>query len=462
MADFKNIYFVGIGGIGMSALARHFKAIGYNVAGYDRTRTALTNEIEAEGIAITFDDKVEAIPQLFCDKEQTKIVFTPAVPADNNILTYFRTNGFDIVKRAAMLGELTSQADAICIAGTHGKTTTSTIVAHILRNSSVGCSAFLGGISNNYNTNYWSNVNSQFVVTEADEYDRSFLALHPYLSLITAMDADHLDIYGTKNEVIKAFKQYASQTTIGGSLVCKLGLPITTDDIDEDVELFTYSATDSDADFFAFGIKLSGDRYHFSVSTPFGIIRDVTLGVPGRHNIENAVAAIALAMLAGAEEDEVRNALKTFTGNRRRFQYRIEDKRFVMIDDYAHHPAEISTMLNSVREMYGNRKVTVVFQPHLYTRTRDFAPEFAKALSLADRILLLDIYPARELPIEGVSSQMLAKLMTKADVQLTTKETLVADILQHPLDVLIMMGAGNIDAMVPMVEEKIKELLKVQ
>ncbi len=459
MADFKNIYFVGIGGIGMSALARHFNAIGYNVAGYDRTRTTLTNEIEAEGIAITFDDDVAAIPQIYLDKELTKVVFTPAIPNDNNILTYFRQNGFDIMKRSAMLGQLTAQSDAICIAGTHGKTTTSTLTAHILRHSSVGCSAFLGGISNNYDTNYWSNTESQFVVTEADEYDRSFLALHPYLSLITAMDADHLDIYGTKNEVIKAFKQYASQTTIGGSLVCKLGLPITTDDIDEDVELFTYSLSDTNADFYAFGIKLSGDRYHFSVSTPFGIVRDVTLGVPGRHNIENAVAAVALSMLAGTEEDEVRNALKTFTGNRRRFQYRIENKRFVMIDDYAHHPAEISTMLTSVREMYGERKVTVVFQPHLYTRTRDFAPEFAKALSLAHRVLLLDIYPARELPIEGVNSQMLANLMKNVDVQMTTKETLVDDILKQPLDILVMMGAGNIDAMVPVVEEKLKEVL---
>ena len=462
MSDFKNIYFVGIGGIGMSALARHFKALGYNVAGYDRTPTKLTNEIESEGISITFDDNVESVQPIFRDKEQTKVVFTPAIPADNNILTFFRNGGFDVVKRSAMLGQLTSQADAICIAGTHGKTTTSTLVAHILRQSEFGCSAFLGGISNNYGTNYWSDTNSNFVVTEADEYDRSFLTLHPYISLITAMDADHLDVYGTKDEVVKAFKQYASQTTVGGSLVCKLGLPISEQDIDEDVELFTYSATDTKADFYAFGIHLSADRYHFSISTPFGIVRDVMLGLPGRHNVENAVAAVALAMLAGANEDDVRTALRTFTGNRRRFQYHIEEKNFVLIDDYAHHPAEISTMLTSVREMYDKRKITVVFQPHLYTRTRDFAPEFAKALSLADRILLLDIYPARELPIEGVNSQMLANLMPNADVQLTTKQTLIADILQRPLDVLVMMGAGNIDAMVPEVEKELRQVIDKQ
>ena len=456
------VYFLGIGGIGMSALARYFKAKGHDVAGYDRTRTTLTDEIEAEGISITFSDNVDTIPTIFQDKEQTQVVFTPAIPADNNILTFFRKGDFCILKRAALLGQLTSQSDAICIAGTHGKTTTSTLVAHILKQSSLGCSAFLGGISNNYNTNYWSNTNSNFVVTEADEYDRSFLTLHPYLSLITAMDADHLDIYGTKDEVVKAFKQYALQTTIGGSLVCKLGLPISESDIDEDVELFTYSATNTKADFYAFGIKLSADRYHFSISTPFGIVRDVVLGVPGRHNVENAVAAVALAMLAGADEDDVRNALRTFTGNRRRFQYRIEEKNFVLIDDYAHHPAEISTMLSSVREMYDKRKVTVVFQPHLYTRTRDFASEFAQALSLADRILLLDIYPARELPIEGVTSQMLADLMPNADVQLTTKQNLVSDILQRPLDVLVMMGAGNIDAMVPEVEQQLKQVLSKQ
>lgn len=459
MAEFKNIYFVGIGGIGMSALARHFKAIGYNVAGYDKTRTRLTDEIESEGIAISFDDDVATIADIYRDKEQTKVVFTPAIPHDNKIMSFFREGGFDVMKRAAMLGELTSRFDAICIAGTHGKTTTSTLTAHIMRNSSLGCSAFLGGISTNYDTNYWSNTESGFVVTEADEYDRSFLQLHPFLSVITAMDADHLDIYGTKDEVVKAFRQFAKQTTCGGSLVCKKGLPISQDDIDEDVELFTYSLDDPDSDFYAFDIRLSNGRYKFSIATPFGIVRNVMLGLPGRHNVENAVAAAALSMLAGAEEDEVREAMKTFKGNRRRFQYRIEDKNIVLIDDYAHHPEEIRTMLTSVREMYDGRKVTVVFQPHLYTRTRDFADGFAKSLAIADRVLLLDIYPARELPIEGVNSQMLANKMKGTNVSLTTKETLLVDLQSETLDVVIMMGAGNIDALVPVVEEELKKLI---
>jgi len=458
MAEYRNIYFIGIGGIGMSAIARHFKAIGYNVAGYDKTRTKLTDEIEAEGISVTFDDDVNTIAEIYKDKELTKVVVTPAIPQDNQILNFFKNGGYDMMKRAAMLGELTSKSDAICIAGTHGKTTTSTLTAHILKNSSVGCSAFLGGISTNYDTNYWSNTASNFVVTEADEYDRSFLSLHPFLSLITAMDADHLDIYGTKDEVIKAFKQFANLTTVGGSLVYKLGLPISDDDVNEDVELFTYSRDDTDADFYAFDIKLSNGRYKFSISTPFGIVRNITLGLPGKHNVENAVAAAALAMLAGAEEDEVRNAMKTFKGNRRRFQYRIEEKDVVLIDDYAHHPEEIKTMLSSVKEMYDGRKVTVVFQPHLYTRTRDFADGFAKSLSIADRVLLLDIYPARELPIEGVNSQMLADKMKGVDVTLTDKDKLIDDILSKPLDVLIMMGAGNIDALVPKVEARIKEI----
>ncbi|MCQ2203165.1 MAG: UDP-N-acetylmuramate--L-alanine ligase [Bacteroidales bacterium] len=460
MAEFKNIYFVGIGGIGMSALARHFKALGYNVSGYDKTRTRLTDEIEAENISVTFDDEVGSIPETFKDKEQTKVVFTPAIPKDNKILSYFVDNGYDVMKRAAMLGELTSKSDAICIAGTHGKTTTSTLTAHILKNSSVGCSAFLGGISTNYDTNYWSNTQSQFVVTEADEFDRSFLHLHPYLALITAMDADHLDIYGTKEEVVKAFRQFASQTTVGGSLVYKLGLPLSEKDVDEDVELFSYSVDNADADFYAFDIKLSCGRYKFSVSTPFGIVRNITLGLPGRHNVENAVAATALAMLAGAEEDEVRDAMKTFKGNRRRFQYRIEQPKLVLIDDYAHHPEEIRTMLTSVKEMYDDRKVTVVFQPHLYTRTRDFADGFAKSLSIADRVLLLDIYPAREQPIPGVTSQMLAQKIKGSKVSLTTAETLLDDLLSESVDVVIMMGAGNIDAMVPTVEKRLLELNK--
>lgn len=459
-----NVYFIGIGGIGMSALARHFNAQGSHVAGYDRTATRLTDEIIAEGIEISFEDDINTVPEEFKNQETTTVVVTPAIPQSNKILTYFSSNGFDVVKRSTMLGYLTQDSDAICIAGSHGKTTTSTLTAHILKNSQVGCSAFLGGISANYNTNYWSNTKSSFIVTEADEFDRSFLKLHPYLSLITSMDADHLDVYGTADEVKKAFRQFARQTVVGGSIVYKFGLNIgeAAEDQASETEEFTYSLDNDEADFYAFDIKLDGGLYKFSVKTPFGIVRDLKLGLPGMHNVENAVAAISLAMLAGAEANEVREALATFRGNRRRFQYRINERNFCLIDDYAHHPEEIRTMLTSLRKMYGERKITAVFQPHLFTRTRDFADDFASALSLADRILLLEIYPAREEPIEGINSSMLINKMSNRNVKLINKENLINEIEAEPLDVIVMMGAGDIDKLVPIVEERIKATKNIQ
>ncbi len=460
MAKTDNIYFVGIGGIGMSAIARHYKKMGKNVSGYDKTNSRLIEEMASEGIKTTFQDCVSEIPQAFKDKANTTVVYTPAIPKDNEILTYFRENGFDVVKRAVMLGDLTKNHDAICISGSHGKTTTSTLVAHIMRNSTLGCSAFLGGISSNYDTNYWSNTDSDYVVTEADEYDRSFLQLHPFLTLITAMDPDHLDIYGTKDEMRKAFHQFASQTTCGGSIIYKYGLEFNEGVVDEDVEIFTYSLSDSKADFYAYSVVLNNEGlYTFSVSTPMGQIRDLTMGLPGLHNVENAVAAIALANLAGVEDSEIRKALASFRGNRRRFDFRIRTKELTLIDDYAHHPEEIRTMLTSVKAMYPHRKVTVAFQPHLYTRTRDFANEFASALSLADRVVLLNIYPARELPIEGVNSEMLASKIT-TDVTLTTKEHLVMEITSKPIDVVVVMGAGDIDRLVEPIEKQMLEMLK--
>lgn len=460
MAKTDNIYFVGIGGIGMSAIARHYKKMGKNVSGYDKTNSRLIEEMVSEGIKTTFQDCVSEIPQAFKDKANTTVVYTPAIPKDNEILTYFRENGFDVVKRAVMLGDLTKNHDAICISGSHGKTTTSTLVAHIMRNSTLGCSAFLGGISSNYDTNYWSNTDSDYVVTEADEYDRSFLQLHPFLTLITAMDPDHLDIYGTKDEMRKAFHQFASQTTCGGSIIYKYGLEFNEGVVDEDVEIFTYSLSDSKADFYAYSVVLNNEGlYTFSVSTPMGQIRDLTMGLPGLHNVENAVAAIALANLAGVEDSEIRKALASFRGNRRRFDFRIRTKELTLIDDYAHHPEEIRTMLTSVKAMYPHRKVTVAFQPHLYTRTRDFANEFASALSLADRVVLLNIYPARELPIEGVNSEMLASKIT-TDVTLTTKEHLVMEITSKPIDVVVVMGAGDIDRLVEPIEKQMLEMLK--
>lgn len=444
----------------MSAIARHYKKMGKNVSGYDKTNSRLIEEMVSEGIKTTFQDCVSEIPQAFKDKANTTVVYTPAIPKDNEILTYFRENGFDVVKRAVMLGDLTKNHDAICISGSHGKTTTSTLVAHIMRNSTLGCSAFLGGISSNYDTNYWSNTDSDYVVTEADEYDRSFLQLHPFLTLITAMDPDHLDIYGTKDEMRKAFHQFASQTTCGGSIIYKYGLEFNEGVVDEDVEIFTYSLSDSKADFYAYSVVLNNEGlYTFSVSTPMGQIRDLTMGLPGLHNVENAVAAIALANLAGVEDSEIRKALASFRGNRRRFDFRIRTKELTLIDDYAHHPEEIRTMLTSVKAMYPHRKVTVAFQPHLYTRTRDFANEFASALSLADRVVLLNIYPARELPIEGVNSEMLASKIT-TDVTLTTKEHLVMEITSKPIDVVVVMGAGDIDRLVEPIEKQMLEMLK--
>ncbi len=457
----ERVYFVGIGGIGMSAIARHFNSIGVKVAGYDRTATPLTAELEAEGIGISYADSEDEIPAEFRSPQGTSVVYTPAIPADSAILSFFRKNGFTVEKRAAVLGRLVSENyNPICIAGTHGKTTTSTLTAHILRGSEVGCSAFLGGISVNYNTNYWHDPKSSLMVTEADEYDRSFLHLHPYLALITATDADHLDIYGTHDEVKKAFLQFAQQTQPGGAVVYNLKASLDLDAIDEDIELFSYSLSDAKSDFYASNIKLENGRYTFSVNTPMGVVKNLTIGLPGLHNIENAVGAVALATLAGATESEISSALASFRGNRRRFEVRIATDDFCLIDDYAHHPEEIRTMLTSVKKMYAGRDLTVVFQPHLYTRTRDFADGFASALSLADHVILLDIYPAREEPIEGVTSQMLLQKIT-TDASLVSKEELCSALTQSKRDIVIMMGAGNIDALVPVVEQYMKDFLKI-
>ena len=459
-----NIYFIGIGGIGMSALARHFKFVGKNVAGYDKTPSRLTNEIQSEKISVIFEDDENLIPETFRDKEDTLVVYTPAIPADSHIYQYFLKGGFNLQKRATTLGMLTKELDAICISGTHGKTTTSTLVAHILRNSTVGCSAFLGGISANYATNYWSNAESSFVVTEADEYDRSFLHLYPYLSLITAMDADHLDIYGNIKELRKAFHQFASQTQCGGSVVYKYGIDFDESVVDEDVEIFTYSCTNAKADFYASKIILTPEGlYICCFKSPMGHISNLVLWLPGLHNVENAVAAIALATLAGAQDDEIRESLLSFRGNRRRFEFHLRTQEMVLIDDYAHHPQEIATMLNSVRSLYPNRKLTVCFQPHLYTRTRDFADDFAKSLSIADRVFLLDIYPARELPIEGVSSSMLAdKIEGNNKVSLTTKERLVEDLVAEPLEVVVVMGAGDIDRLLEPIADRMQQILNAR
>lgn len=457
--DIKSVYLIGIGGIGMSALARYFKSLGKAVGGYDRTATILTGELQAEGIDVHYTDDVSAVASCFKDKGTTLVVYTPAIPANHSEYAFFIKGGFTVMKRAEVLGLITRSRDGICVAGTHGKTTTSGLVAHILRSSSVGCSAFLGGITNNYNTNYWSHAESPYVVVEADEFDRSFLHLSPHLALITSMDADHLDIYGDSSHVEEAFNLFAGKVQPGGALVVKSGLLLDEESVDEDLEIFTYGVDDREADFSAINIKLVDDLYRFDLVSPFGNIRSLKLGIPGMHNLENAVGASALALLAGVDDDELRQALESYQGNRRRFQYRIRQAGFCFIDDYAHHPAEIKAMITSLRKTYAGRQVTVVFQPHLFTRTRDFAADFASALDLADRVLLLDIYPAREQPIEGVSSNMLLGLMKNKNAALVDANSLFETIVQQPLDVLVTMGAGNIDALVPVLEEKLLDFV---
>ncbi len=457
----KNVYFIGVGGIGMSAIARHYRALGTDVAGYDRTRSALTQALEAEGVDVSYTDETGSIPPQFRDPSRTLVVLTPAIPADNAILSYFRAGGFRIVKRAVALGELTAPFKTYCVAGTHGKTTTSTLVAHILRNSKVGCSAFLGGISVNYMTNYWANTSSDAVVTEADEFDRSFLHLSPAAAVITAMDADHLDVYGTHAEVIKAFLEFAAKVRAGGSLIVKKGLPVGREDVAPGVNIVTYAMMDPLADCYATGIHDEAGRYVFDIHLPQGVIEGVRLGVPGIHNVENCVAAAVLATAAGASPGEVVAACATFRGDKRRFEIWVETNRAIVIDDYAHHPQEIKTTINAVRALYRGRKLTVAFQPHLYTRTRDLADDFAEALSLADRVWMLDIYPAREAPIPGVSSQMLLSKMKPGVGRLSSKERLADDIVSEDFDIVLIMGAGDIDRLVPAVAEKVKKVAKI-
>lgn len=458
----KSVYFIGIGGIGMSAIARHYNLLGAKVAGYDRTPSDITCALEAEGINVSYSDEVDTIPAQFRNPAETLVVLTPAIPHDSQIWAFFRNGGFRIVKRAVALGELTDAFKTFCVAGTHGKTTTSTLAAHILRHSSVGCSAFLGGISVNYDTNYWADAKSRCVVTEADEFDRSFHQLNPTGAVITAMDADHLDIYGTHAEVIKAFLEFAAKVRPGGTLIIKKGLPVGGEDVAEGVKIVTYAMLDPLADFYAKNIHIVNSRYVFDIHTPKGDIMNVKLGVPAIHNVENCVAATALALAAGATPQEIVSACETFRGDKRRFELMLESPKAVVVDDYAHHPQEIETTLRSARALYPGRKITVAFQPHLYTRTRDLADDFAASLSLADRVWLIPIYPAREEPIPGVSSEMLLDKMKAGVGRVSSKEDLANNIVSEDFDVVIVMGAGNIADLVPSVVERVKKSLGIE
>ena len=447
----KSVYFIGAGGIGMSALVRFFLSKGKEVAGYDRTPTELTERLNQEGAAIHYEDNVELIPKQFLDKETTLVVYTPAVPESHSELTYFRSHDFNILKRSQVLGMLTKTGKGLCVAGTHGKTTTSTMAAHLLHQSHVGCNAFLGGISKNYDTNLLLSDTSDFIVIEADEYDRSFHWLSPYASVITATDADHLDIYGTKDAYLESFRHYTSLIKPGGALIVHEGLELQPN-LQEGVRLFTYS---KDAgDFHASNIRIGGGEIFFDLVSPFGNIPNVQLGVPVLINIENGIAAMALAQLSGVNAEEIRQGMASFKGVDRRFDFKIKNDRIAFLSDYAHHPEEIRQSVLSLRALYPDKKLTAIFQPHLYSRTADFYKEFADSLSLLDEVILTEIYPAREKPIPGVTSKLIYdNLRPGIEKSICKKEDLLDLLPKKPLDVLIVLGAGDLNDYVPQFAE---------
>lgn len=446
MNSYKNIYFIGIGGIGMSAIARYYKFKGCNVSGYDKTPSELTGELIAEGIGVHYEDNTDFIPK---DVENTLVVYTPAIPHDLKELLYVQEHGYTLLKRSKTLGEIAKGQRCLAVAGTHGKTTTSTLLAHIFTDSKVGCSAFLGGISKNYDTNLLVSHNPT-IVAEADEFDRSFLQLFPEIAVITAMDADHLDIYGDLKHVHEAFQAFAGQ--VSGTVITKLGLDITPNHTK--ARIMRYSYNDPRADFYADNLRKDECGYFtFNLKYPDGVIKDCRVGVPGWVNVENAVAASAIALVYGIDPEAIRHALGTFLGVKRRLDIHVNRPGCAYIDDYAHHPNEISTAISSMRDIFPGRRLTAIFQPHLYTRTRDFADEFAKALSAVDKLILLDIYPAREEPIPGVSSRLIFDKVTAPEKVLLKKEMLMKYLEDEKIDTLITFGAGNIDRFIPQITE---------
>ncbi len=451
----KAVYFVGAGGIGMSALERYFLSQGLVVAGYDRTSCALTEELRAEGADIHYEDNPELIPAACRDKKETLVVYTPAIPETHRELTYFRENGFDIQKRAQVLGTLTRSMKGLCVAGTHGKTTTSSMTAHLLHQSHVGCNAFLGGITKNYGTNYLLSQTSPYVVIEADEFDRSFHHLRPYATVITATDADHLDIYGTEEAYLESFRHYTSLIQPGGALIVHRGLKMK-EALQDGVRRYDYSRTEGD--FHAENIRIGNGRIVFDYVSPFGNIADVELGVPVSINIENGIAAMALAQIAGATADEIRTAMASFGGVVRRFDFALRTDRHVLLSDYAHHPAEIKQSILSIREVFNGRKISAIFQPHLYTRTRDFYRDFADSLSLLDEVVLTEIYPAREKPIPGVTSQLIYdNLRPDMEKRIVEKKDLCDLLRNEDFEVLIVLGAGDVDNLVPQFKQILLE-----
>lgn len=441
--NIKSVYFIGAGGIGMSAIVRYFLTNGYNVGGYDKTPTPLTERLIAEGAQIHYDESVESIPQCFKDKEHTLVVFTPAIPEEHEELQWFRKNGFEVQKRAQVLGYISMKLKAVCAAGTHGKTTTSTMAAHLLHQSGIDCNAFLGGISKNYGTNYILSEKSDLVVIEADEFDRSFHWLRPYMTVITSTDPDHLDIYGTKEAYLESFRKYTSLIQPGGYLIIHKGLEMEAD-VQEGVTVYEYSR--HEGDFHAENIRIGNGEIIFDFVSPKGTIKDIKLGVPVSINIDNGIAAMALAQLCGATDEELRRGMETFGGVDRRFDFKVKNERVVYLSDYAHHPSEIEQSVKSIRELYADKKIAAIFQPHLYTRTRDFYKEFADSLSLLDEVFLCDIYPAREEPIEGVTSKLIYdNLRDGIKKHLITKDEIMESVENGDFDVLITLGAGDIE-----------------
>lgn len=445
----NTIYFLGVGGIGMSALARYFLAQGCKVYGYDKTKTELTEQLEHEGVLIHYQEDVSFLKQIICHPERSRrdvlICYTPAIPKDNKEFHYLQSNNFKLYKRSQVLGLISKNYFTIAIAGTHGKTTTSSIVAHIINESLGNCIAFLGGISLNFNSNLLLSDNAKYLVVEADEYDRSFLTLDPNIALITSLDADHLDIYGDGNEMQNAYKDFVGKIKSGGHLITKKQYKNAFEN-KEDISISTYSLNEQ-ANTFAKSLSIKNGAYFMDVQSE-KCIEDVELGLPGIHNVENAIGAYAIAEKLGVEPLKIKQALSSYKGVKRRFEYHIKTKDRVYIDDYAHHPSELEVCINSVRELYPTKKITGIFQPHLYSRTRDFVDGFAKSLSLLDELLLMDIYPARELPIEGVSSQLILDKVDISKKKVVTKENLLAAIKETKPEVLLTLGAGDIDVFI--------------
>lgn len=456
ITNFHKVYFVGIGGIGMSAIARWFNASGFTVAGYDKTPSEITSSLQAEGIEVTFDDSEAAIQSAFKSKHDTLIVYTPAIPSSHNGLSYFKNNGFNVIKRSHALGLLVKENNGIGVAGTHGKTSISTTLAWLLKDN---CNAFLGGISKNLNSNVIINGMAKNVVIEADEFDRSFLTLYPQIAIISSMDADHLDIYENHGDLIESFHQFIKQVKSGGALVYKHELKIDST-INKEIAYYTYSLDNKEANIYASNIQIKNGFYHFDLNYKGNCLAGFKLGVPGLYNLENAIAALTAALIANADFVELKQNLATYNGVKRRFDIQLKGNHLIFIDDYAHHPEEIKACINSVRHLYPDKKITGVFQPHLYTRTRDFAEGFAESLALCDKLILTDIYPAREEPIEGVDSKMIFEKIKLENKELCAYNEVVEKVVASNSELIITMGAGDIDRLVPQIKKGLIKKLK--